>query len=148
MRAEPIDDVKKLPGRSVSDQEFREIGEVKEVYGPDPEQAPMWVSVEASFGMEKRIVFVPISRLKEEDGELRVPYSKSHIEDSPEIEAGGELSEEDERHLRDHYGIDRGDQEIRSDNEDSYVTRVPEADGPAKAIEIGDRQPERESPAQ
>jgi hypothetical protein len=35
--------------------------------------------------------------------------------------------------LRDHYGIDRGDQELRSDNR-SYATLVPDDEGPAKPV--------------
>jgi hypothetical protein len=131
----PIDDVTALPGKKLSDQEENTIGEIKEVYAIDGDGVAAWVTVEASFGMgNKRTVFIPLARIKDEDGDLLVPYSKSHIEQTPEIDASDGISKEDERQLRDHFGIDRADQELRSDN-DSYATLVPEDEGTAKLVE-------------
>jgi hypothetical protein len=79
-------------------------------------------------------VFIPLARLKVEHGVLRVPYSKDHIGESPEVDGNEGISPECERRLRGHYGIDRGDQELRSDNR-SYATLVPEEEGTAKRVE-------------
>jgi hypothetical protein len=49
-------------------------------------------------------VFIPLARLKEESGELRVPYSKSHILDAPEVDAGDRISEDCDHALRTYYG--------------------------------------------
>jgi hypothetical protein len=87
---------------------------------------------------EKRIVFIPLARLSDEDGELRVPYSKKHIGETPEVDGSEGISPESERRLRDHYGIDRADQELRSDNK-SYATLVPEEDGTAERVEDPDK---------
>jgi hypothetical protein len=131
----PIEDVSSLPGRKVSDQEENTIGEVAEIYAIDGDGHPMWVAVEASFGIgNKRTVLVPLARLKEEDGDLRVPYSKSYLRDTPEVDGSEGISPECDRKLRDHYGIDRGDQEGRSDNS-SYATLVPEGEGTAERVE-------------
>jgi sporulation protein YlmC with PRC-barrel domain len=119
--AAPIEDASKLPGQPVRDQEGQEIGKVKDVYRVEEE--PMWVTVEASTGLfGERLVFIPLARLKEEDGEVRVPYGAQRIKDSPEVQDGDELSPEDDRRLRDYYAIDQGDQEVRTDNE-SYAAR-------------------------
>jgi PRC-barrel domain len=135
----PIEDVSSLPGRKVTDQEENPIGKIKEIYAIDGDGHPMWVTVEASFGMgNKRIVFIPLARLKDEDGELRVPYSKGHIEQTPEVDGSDGISAECDRQLRDHYGIDTGDQEMRSDN-NSYATLVPEGEGTAKLAEDPDQ---------
>lgn len=135
----PIEDVSSLPGKKVTDQEENTIGEIKEIYAIDGDGPPMWVTVEASFGMgNKRIVFIPLARLKDEDGELRVPYSKGHIEQTPEVDGSDGISAECERQLRDHYGIDTGDQELRQDN-NSYATLVPEEEGTAKPAEDPDQ---------
>jgi hypothetical protein len=124
-----IEDVSSLPGKKVTDQEENPIGEIKEIYAIDGDGHPMWVTVEASFGMgDKRIVFIPLARLKDEDGDLRVPYSKEHIKQTPEVDGEDGISPECDRKLRDHYGIDRADQELRSDN-NSYATLVPEEQG-------------------
>ncbi len=116
------------------------IGEVKDIYAMDGEGHPMWVTVEASFGMgDKRRVFIPLARLKEEDGELRVPYSKAHVQNTPEVEDEDRISAKCERKLRDHYGIDRADQELRDDNK-SYATLVPaEDEGEAQLVQDVDK---------
>ncbi len=134
----PIEDVSSLPGKKVSDQEENPIGEVKEIYAMEGDGDPMWVTVEASFGMgDKRTIFIPLARLKEEDGELRVPYSKGHIQNTPEVDGQDGISEECDRKLRDHFGIDRADQELRADNM-SYATLVPEEGGKAELVDDAD----------
>ena len=61
----------------------------------------MYVTVDASIGMSSsRVVFIPLARIKEEKGELLVPYSSNHLQDAPEIEPGDEVSEEDDATLR------------------------------------------------
>jgi PRC-barrel domain len=131
----PISDVSSLPGKKIADQEETPIGVVKEVYAVDGDGAAAWVAVEASFGIaDKRLVFVPLARIKEENGGLRVPYSKRHIERTPEVDGADGIPPEAERLLRDHYGIDRADQELRTDNV-SYATLVPEEDGVARRAE-------------
>lgn len=132
----PIEDVTSLPGKRVSDQEENPIGEIKEIYAIGGDGDAMWVSVEAKFGMGyKRTVLIPLARLKDEDGELRVPYGKDHIGNTPQLDDPDEISPENDRALRDHYGIDRADQELRADN-DSYATLVTEdADGTARRVE-------------
>jgi hypothetical protein len=130
----PIEDVSSLPGKKISDQAENPIGEVKEIYATDG--YPMWVAVEMSSGFNKRTVFIPLARIKEEDGELRVPYSKQRIGEAPEVEGGdGDgISVECDRTLRDYYGVDTGDQELRSDNK-SYATLVADEPGASERAE-------------
>lgn len=135
--ASPVEDVSKLPGETVFDQWGQKIGEVKQIYAVD-EGEPMWVTVEASTGVAgSKTVFVPIARLKREDDQIRVPYTVQHIEDSPELEPGEELSQEDDRQLRDYYAIDHADQELRSDGK-SYADLVPEKGGQPRVTDESD----------
>jgi PRC-barrel domain len=130
----PIEDVSSLPGKKVSDHEQTPIGEVKEIYAND-DGFPMWVAVEAKSGMvEGRTVLIPLARLKEEDGELQVPYSKQRITDSPEVDTDDGVSAECDHQLRGYYGIGTGDQEMWSDNK-GYATLVPEHGGTAERAE-------------
>ena len=130
----PIEDVSSLPGKKLADQADNPIGKVKEIYATD-DGFPMWVAVEMSTGIAgKRTVFVPLARLKEERGELRVPYSKQRIGEAPEVDGDDGISAESDRELRDFYGIDAGDQEMRKDNK-SYAAVVPEEAGAAKRVE-------------
>ena len=123
----PIEDVSSLPGKRITDQAENPIGKVKEIFATDG--YPMWVLVEVASGIgDKRSVFVPLARIKDEDGELRVPYSKQRIGDAPEVDHSDGIYEECDRQLRDYYGIDTCDQELRSDNK-SYATLVAEDPG-------------------
>jgi hypothetical protein len=132
----PIEDVSSLPGKKISDQAENPVGKVKEIYATDG--YPMWVSVEMSSGLaKKRTVFIPLARIKDEDGELRVPYSVQRIGDAPEVDDSDGISAECDRQLRDYYGIDTGDQELRSDNK-SYATLVPEEAGEAQRVDNAD----------
>ncbi len=132
-QASRIEDVGSLPGKKIKDQQGNDVGEVCEIYEQDGD--PMWVTVKSSTGMASdRVIFIPLARLKEEDDEIRVPYSVQHVQDSPEVEPEGELSEEQDRELRDFYSVDLGDQELRQ-QEDSYAAQVPDSDAPVKKAE-------------
>jgi hypothetical protein len=136
--ASAIEDVSSLPGETVRDQEGRKLGEVQEIYAVG-EGTPMWVTVETSTGIGRtRLVFIPIARLKQEDDEIRTPYSFQHLHDSPQVE-GDELSEEDDRTLRAYYGIGLGDTEM-VEGAQSYASQVPDEDEPARKIEASEAE--------
>jgi ribosomal 30S subunit maturation factor RimM len=133
--ASAIEDPNELTGETVSDQDGLKIGKIKRLYMLGGDESVMWVTIETSLGIGRdREVFVPLARLKHEHGEVRVPYSVQHIQGAPEVDAGEELSENDDRKLRDFYSIDLADQELRTDNE-SYAGQVPEGDGAARRVE-------------
>ena len=144
--ASAIEDASKLPGETVSDQDGLKIGKIKQLYSGGEGDSVMWVTVETSHGIgKKQELFVPLARLKEEYGDLRVPYSSQYVQSAPEVDAAGELSERDDRSLRDYYGIDVGDQELRSDN-DSYAGQIPDDDGNARPIDAERAtEPERDT---
>lgn len=107
--ASAIEDVSSLPGEIVKDQEGRKVGEVKQIYAVGEDETPMWVTIEgqtAGIG-NKRLLFVPLARLKHEADEIRVPYSFTHLQESPEVEPGDEVSAEDDRALRNYYAIEK-----------------------------------------
>jgi hypothetical protein len=131
----PVEDVTELPGTTVRDQDEDPIGEIKDIYAIGGDGYPTWVTIEAQPEEgPSRTVFIPLARLKLEDGELRVPYSVEHILESPEVEAADELSEEDEHALRSYYSVGVGDAELRTDN-NSYATLVPEENGGSKRVQ-------------
>jgi hypothetical protein len=135
MAPRPIEKPQELHGRTVHDQLGRKLGTVEQLWAPGGEGDPMWITVETSLGLFRhRRVFVPLARLKVEGDDVHTPYSKQYIHSSPEVEPGDELASEDDKRLRDYYGIDRGDEELRT-NEDSYAAQVPEGDEPAQPLE-------------
>jgi hypothetical protein len=130
-----IEDVSSLPGETVHDQDGRTLGEVKEIYAVGDDDTPMWVTVETSTGVGRtRHVFIPIARLKKEGEEIRTPYSFQHIQESPDVDAGDELSEEDDQTLRTYYAIGLADQEMVS-NAQSYASQVPDEKEPAQKVD-------------
>jgi PRC-barrel domain len=133
--ASAVEDVSNLPGETVSDQDGRKIGQVKEIYGVGEDEAPMWVTIESATGLgRKRQVFVPLARIKNQNDEFRVPYSFDHVHDSPEVEPEDEVSEEDDRALRVYYAIGLADQELVGSAR-SYASQVPEGEGSATKID-------------
>jgi len=129
-----IEDARSLPGRTVHDQQAVEVGEVTGIFATDS-GFPMWVAVQTKAGMGRGpTVFIPLARLKEEDGELRVPYSKSHILEAPEADAEDRISEECDHALRTYYSIGAADQELWSDNK-GYATLVDDEAGGASRVE-------------
>jgi PRC-barrel domain protein len=133
----PIEDVSSLPGKKITDQEENPIGEVKEIFATE-DGFPMWVSVEMSQGMSnKRTAFIPLARIKDENGDLRVPYSKDKIAESPEVDDSDGISEECDFQLRGYYGIGTGDQEMWSDNK-SYATMVTEESASSEKADADD----------
>jgi hypothetical protein len=133
-----IDDVGSLPGKKITDQQYVRIGTIKEIYATD-DGYPMWVAVDVSASTEdklsrSRTVFIPLARLKVEDGELQVPYSKQRIAEAPEVDDADGISVESDRALRDYYGIDAGDQEMRRDNK-SYAALVPDEGSATSRVE-------------
>ncbi len=142
--ASPVEDPSSLRDKKVMDQVGNEIGQICEIYEQDGD--PMWVTIKSDTGMASdRLVFIPLARIKEEGGELHVPYSSQHINDSPEVEGEDELSEEDDYALRAYYSVSIGDGELRTDN-DSYAAQVPDSDAPSKKAAGSDRGEGRGEP--
>jgi hypothetical protein len=129
-QATRIEDVSSLPGKKIKDQQGNEVGEVCEIYEQDGD--PMWVTVKSSTGMTSdRVLFIPFARLKQEGDAINVPYPIQHLQDSPDVSPEDELSEEQDRELRNYYSVDLGDQELREKNK-SYAAQVPDSDAPVK----------------
>ena len=78
--------------------------------------------------------FVPIHDASPADDDLRVPYTKDQVKDAPNIDPDGELSQEEERRLYQHYG--RSDSDDRSE---TVLGRDPRDDVVARDRDAGDR---------
>lgn len=133
----PIEDVSKLPGKKVTDQDEAPLGEIKSIYATE-QGFPMWISLEIKMGLfAKRTALVPLARIKEENDDIRVQYSKKHVLDAPQPDEDDKISEECDRELRIYYGIGTADQEMWDDNS-GYSTLVPEEPGAAERVEDPD----------
>jgi uncharacterized protein (TIGR02271 family) len=100
-------------GHDLVDDDGDRIGRIDDVYVDEDTGVPEWVAVHTGlFGT--RISFVPLSGLSSDGDVLVSPWDKSTIKDSPNAEADGQLSQEEEARLYDHYGM--GYSEQRSDS--------------------------------
>jgi uncharacterized protein (TIGR02271 family) len=100
-------------GQTLLDSDGDKIGKIDEIYLDQQTDQPEWALVNTGlFG--NKSTFVPIAEASDSAGDVRVPYSKDRVKDAPGIEAGAELSQDEEATLYRHYGLDYG--ESRSDS--------------------------------
>lgn len=98
-----LQDIQTWRGHKAVDPEGHKIGTVEDIYLDRATGEPEWAAVKTGrFG--SNVSFVPIEGATPGDGELRLNYTKDQIKDSPDIEADGALSTEDEQRLHEHYG--------------------------------------------
>lgn len=130
----PVEEPEQLTGADVYNQVGEPLGAVRRLYGSGDDRPPSWVGVEVRTGMfGRRLVLVPLARLKQEDGQIRVPYDTQHLLDAPRVEPDGDLSEEDVAALSDYFAVGRGDQPSQ-DNPGSYASQMPDPEGPSGGL--------------
>ena len=91
-------------GRTMIGSDGEKIGKISEIY-EDPETGkPEWATVNTGlFGTTSN--FVPLAGATPEGEDVRATVTKSQVKDAPGIESDGELSEQEERQLFEHYGV-------------------------------------------
>ena len=91
-------------GRTMIGSDGEKIGKISEIY-EDPETGkPEWATVNTGlFGTTSN--FVPLAGATPEGEDVRATVTKSQVKDAPGVESDGELSEQEERRLFDHYGV-------------------------------------------
>ncbi|BFV60474.1 hypothetical protein KCMC57_up55780 [Kitasatospora sp. CMC57] len=99
-------DPRDLIGHKAVDRNGDKIGTVDEVYLDDATGEPEWAAVRT--GIFGRDAFVPLTTSEFSGEELRVPYDKSLIKDSPDFGVGQHLSPAQELQLYRYYGLDGG----------------------------------------
>jgi uncharacterized protein (TIGR02271 family) len=94
-----------LEGRTLLDRDGDKIGKIDELYEDRESGRPEWALVHTGlFGTKKS--FVPLVGAEPTGEDVRVPIEKAQVKDAPGIEPDGELGEDDERRLFEHYGVD------------------------------------------
>ena len=136
--ATPIEEPEELTGEDVYNQLGEKIGSVERLYAGGGEGDPSWVGVNVSTGLfGGKLVLIPLARLKEEDGQVRVPYDKEHLLEAPEVEAEDGLSDEEAEQLSEYFGVNRGDQPAE-DNPGSYASQMPDENEAPQPIDPPD----------
>jgi uncharacterized protein (TIGR02271 family) len=91
-------------GRRVVDRDGEKLGTVKEIYEDQQTGKPEWATVAGGlFGLKSH--FVPLAGASPTGEDVQVPVTKNQVQDAPSVDADGGLSEQEERHLFEHYGV-------------------------------------------
>ncbi|MEA2320977.1 MAG: hypothetical protein QOD81_827 [Solirubrobacteraceae bacterium] len=100
-------------GQKVVGNDDEKLGTVEDIYLDEDTGRPEWLAVKTGlFGT--KVSFVPLADAERHDDHIHVPYDKDLVKDSPNAEADGALSQEEEARLYRHYGHDYS--ETRSDS--------------------------------
>jgi uncharacterized protein (TIGR02271 family) len=94
----------RLDGKALMGSDGAKIGTIADVYYDKDTNKPEWALVTTGMFGSKHS-FVPITTLTFEGDELRVPFTKDKVKDAPNIDDDGELSQDEEMSLAEHYGI-------------------------------------------
>ena len=101
-------------GRDIVDSDGEKVGKLEELFRDEDTEQPEWAVVSTGmFGT--KLSFVPIQGAEPTGEDVRVPFSKEQIKDAPKIDdSDGQLSQDEEAQLYEHYGMSYGEQ--RSDS--------------------------------
>jgi uncharacterized protein (TIGR02271 family) len=105
-----VQELIEMRGKPVYTSNGEKLGDFEEIYHDEATREPEWIRVKSStLGgiLGTKHFMVPLQGAEFQDGEdpaIRVPYPKERVQDAPDVE-GDRISEEDERRLYNHYGL-------------------------------------------
>jgi uncharacterized protein (TIGR02271 family) len=99
-----LTDAYQWQGRTMVGSDGDKIGKISEIYEDPQTGKPEWATVTSGlFGSKSN--FVPIAGAAPDGEDVRAQVTKDQVKDAPGVEADGELSEQEERRLFEHYGV-------------------------------------------
>lgn len=97
-------------GHDVIDPTGDKIGRIEDIYLDEETNVPAWLAVRTGvFG--HRVSFVPLAEAQPAGDDLAVPYTRDKVKDAPHAEPDGQLSEQEEAALYEHYGLPYSDRD-------------------------------------
>jgi uncharacterized protein (TIGR02271 family) len=91
-------------GRNVVGSDGEKIGKLAEIYDDPSTGKPEWATVSSGlFGTKSN--FVPLAGASPAGEDVRVRVTKDQVKDAPGVDNDGELSEQEEQRLFEHYGV-------------------------------------------
>jgi uncharacterized protein (TIGR02271 family) len=116
-------------GATVLTGDGSKAGTVEDIYLDRQTENPEWVVVNTGlFGT--RSSFVPVAEATSEGNDILVPYSKDQIKGAPNVEADGEMSEQEEADLYAYYGLNYSEYRSDSGLPDSGAAEGYDTSGP------------------
>jgi uncharacterized protein (TIGR02271 family) len=101
-----LDTIPTIIGHNAYDSSHKKLGKIGQVYVDETTGQPEWMTIDTGlFGT--RETFVPLEPAEVHGDEVVVPFAKDEVKDAPSVEpaAEGQLSEDDEMRLYEHYGM-------------------------------------------
>jgi uncharacterized protein (TIGR02271 family) len=91
-------------GRTMIGSDGEKIGKITEIYEDPNTGKPEWATVSSGlFGSKSN--FVPLAGASPAGEDVRADVTKDQVKDAPGVETDGELSEQEEVTLFEHYGV-------------------------------------------
>ena len=91
-------------GANLVDRNGDKVGKIEDIYLDQDTRQPEWALVNTGlFGARQS--FVPLANAQMSGDQLMVGWDKAQIKDAPHAEPDGELSQEEESRLYQHYGL-------------------------------------------
>ena len=120
-------DVSKLMGADVYDNDGSKIGTAGQVYLDDQTGSPEWISVRTGlFG--KKESFVPLNEASFSGDRVDVPFGKDKVKDAPQLEPDGYLSPAEEDTLYSYYGFSSTAGRLDTGSDTGYATTTHSGD--------------------
>jgi uncharacterized protein (TIGR02271 family) len=118
-------------GRTIVGSDDEKIGKVDEVYLDESSGKPEWATVKSGlFGSKSN--FVPLASATAAGEDVKVQVTKGQVKDAPGVEADGELSQEEEKKLFEHYNVPY------TDEGSVTATGAPQGRRPENGHDAGD----------
>ncbi len=111
-------------GRELVDAQGEKVGSVADIYNDAQTGEPEWALVKGGLLGSKQH-FVPLAGAAPDGEAVRVRVSREQVKEAPGVEAGAELSQDEERRLFEHYGVQY------SDEGSVTAQEAPEAENPS-----------------
>ena len=113
-------------GQELVGVDLQPVGTIKDIYLDAATEQPEWAVVKT--GRFGGVSFVPLAEAERHSEAVRVPYAAAKIESAPSAKADGELTQDEEAQLYDHYGLVYGESRSGSglpEYEDDPISRRP-----------------------
>jgi uncharacterized protein (TIGR02271 family) len=113
MSTDQVQTLQAWRGHELVDAEGNKIGKIHEIYLDQDTGQPEWLAVSTGmFGT--KVSFVPLTGVKAQEDRLVSRWTKDQVKDAPNAEADGQLSQEEEGRLYQHYGLSYGERRSSS----------------------------------
>lgn len=103
-------DIKKLLGARMTGPDGEELGTIEQIFFDDVTGAQEWARLRMGGLLGGKDRFVPLVGSTLSGKDLKVPYDKAKVKESPELTVDRHITPEQEAQLRAHYGLESGTQ--------------------------------------